>query len=104
MDQGCQFAIIVSMPGDAGGLGALEDALLLLLLPLVLGCSRDPTQALSTADSPLLRVALLLSATGSLACACHPTHLNILLHAGASTTLISSITSADAYGKHPLIP
>ena len=70
MDQGCQFAMIVSMLGDAGGLGALDDApLLLLLLLLGLGCSRDPTQALSTADSPLLRVALLLSATGRLACA-----------------------------------
>ena len=65
--------MMVSIPGDAGGLGALEDALLLLLpLVLVLGCSRDPTHALSTADSPLLRVALLLSATGSLACTMRP--------------------------------
>ena len=71
IEQDCQFAMIVSMLGDAGGLGALDDApmLLLLLLLLGLGCSRDPTQALSTADSPLLRVALLLSATGRLACA-----------------------------------
>ena len=65
--------MIVSMPGDAGGLGALDDAPILLLLLLLglllgLGCSKDPTQALSTAESPLLRVALLLSATGRLAC------------------------------------
>ena len=68
--------MMVSIPGDAGGLGALEDAPMLLLLLLLLllglglelGCSKDPTQALSTADSPLLRVALLLSTTGKLAC------------------------------------
>ena len=70
VDQESQFAIIVSIPGDAGGLGALEDVL--VLLPLGLGCSRDPTQALSTADSPLLSVALLLSATRSRACTVQP--------------------------------
>lgn len=55
----------MSAAGD-GGLGGAEAVL--EELP-DLASMIDCTQALSTADSPLLRPALLLSATGHLACA-----------------------------------